>query len=102
MTDAIKIGVNADYDPACQKEYEAQAGEDFMHTKGSEITGEAAAWVVISTLSVQALPAIIDFIKFLIGRRQVKSIQLGDLKIENPTAEDVARLEKRARQKAAK
>jgi len=102
MPEVLKIGVAAEYDPALQKAYEERAGEEFTYIKSAGITGETAAWVVIATLGVQALPPIVDFVKLLIERHQIKSLQFGDLKIENPSREDVALFEEQARRKALK
>ena len=58
---------------------------DFIESKG--ISGETAAWVVIATLTTQALPSVLEFIKWLLDYKKVKSIQYGNLKVDNPTDE---------------
>lgn len=58
---------------------------DFIESKG--ISGETEAWVVIATLTIQALPSVLEFIKWLLDSKKVKSIQYGNLKVDNPTDE---------------
>jgi hypothetical protein len=56
------------------------------------LTGGEATWIVAATLAVQALGPLLRFIEQRYPTKQVKSIQVGDIKIENPTRQDVEQL----------
>jgi len=50
--------------------------------------------MAIATLSLQALPQIINFIASLRKPKLPTKIKVGNIEIENPTEEDVERLRK--------
>ena len=59
------------------------------------LSGDAATWIVIATLTAQGLP---HFLEFLIKWRElgrVKRIRIENVEIENPSEEDLARLRAR-------
>ncbi|MGB7661619.1 MAG: hypothetical protein WBL67_02700 [Nitrososphaeraceae archaeon] len=58
------------------------------------LDGSPATWMAIATLSLQALPSILNFIASHRRPKLPTRIKVGDIEIENPTEEDVERLRK--------
>lgn len=71
---------------------EAELGIPVVRTERRNLDGNVATWLVVTTLAAQTLPAVLDFLKSLIGRKRVTSITVGDTTIENPTPEMVSDL----------
>ena len=55
------------------------------------LDGSTAAWIVIASLAVRALPPILSFIQKYLESKRVKKIKIRDLEIENPTPGDIER-----------
>jgi hypothetical protein len=80
--------------PLSQEEIQTALGSEASLIRTAGITGETAAWVVIATLTTQALPSILQFLRDMIQRNKIKSIKYKDITIENPTDEQVTALNK--------
>jgi|KBSSwiStaDraftv2_1062776.scaffolds.fasta_scaffold1799267_2 hypothetical protein len=63
------------------------------------LSGDAATWIVVATLAVQSISPLLTFLAQWRGLTGVKRIKVGDIEIENPSAEDLELL--RARMRAA-
>jgi hypothetical protein len=59
------------------------------------LSGEAATWIVIATLVAQGLPHVLEFLIKWRELGRVKRIRIGDVEIENPSEDDLARLRAR-------
>ncbi|GAA0765499.1 hypothetical protein LRH25_09145 [Ideonella azotifigens] len=79
---------------AFHREVAAQPGSESALTERKNFDGNSQTWLAIANVAVLALPHILGFIKDLVTRRQVKKIKIGDVEIENPSAEDIERLRK--------
>jgi hypothetical protein len=58
------------------------------------LDGSPATWMAIATLSLQALPHILNFIASRQRPKLPTKIKVGNIEIENPTEEDLDRLRK--------
>jgi hypothetical protein len=63
------------------------------------LDGEAATWIVVTTLTVQALPHILTFIKDMARSNKITKIKIGDFEVENPTQEIIEQAIKLNKQK---
>jgi len=63
------------------------------------LSGDVATWIVVATLAVQSISPLLTFLAQWRGLTRVKRIKIGDIEIENPSAEDLELL--RARMRAA-
>jgi hypothetical protein len=76
---------------------DSHKGSESEMTGRRNLDGSAAAWIVVATLSVQALPQVLTFLKDLLQMHKIKTIKVGDIEIENPTAQLVEELSSRMR-----
>ena len=77
---------------------DAQPGSESQVTPRKNLDGDVAAWIMVANLAVKALPHVLKFLKDYLGikgRQQVRRLKIGDLEIENPSAEDIERLSER-------
>jgi hypothetical protein len=66
-------------------------GSPGIVTQPNNLDGDVTAWIVAISAVVQAFPPLLTAIKDLVSRDKVKSIQVGDIKLDNPTPEIVER-----------
>jgi hypothetical protein len=59
------------------------------------LSGDAATWIVLATLTVQGLPHLLEFLIKWRELGRVKRIKIDNLEIENPSAEDLAQFRAR-------
>jgi DNA-binding FadR family transcriptional regulator len=76
---------------AVRQVIDAQPGSQSHLSERKNLDGDTAAWILIANLAAQTLPHLLGFLKDYLPTRQVKKIKIGDLEIENPTAEDLER-----------
>ena len=57
-----------------------------------DLSGDTATWIVMATLTLQALPHMLDFMIKWKELGRVKRIKIGDVEIENPSLQDVEQL----------
>ncbi len=88
-TEMIVINCTKEAAESIQKEIDLQPGSQSHLTERKNLDGNTAAWIVIATMAVQALPHILGFIKDYLATKQVKKIKMGDLEIENPAPQDI-------------
>lgn len=67
-------------------------GSPGIVTQPKNLDGDVAAWIVATTATIQALPPLLNAIKDLLTRDKVKSLVVGEIKLENPTAENVEQI----------
>jgi hypothetical protein len=58
-------------------------------TERRNLDGATAAWIVVATLVTQALPALLNFLIKVLESNRVKKIKIGEIEVENPTAEEI-------------
>ena len=99
-TETIVISGTKEAVEAIRQEIDAQSGSQTQLTERKNLDGDTASWIVIATLSVQALPHILDFIKaLLVDKKQpLNSFRFSqsptgfEVEIENPLPEDLERM----------
>jgi hypothetical protein len=93
--DPVKLVIDCD-DQASQ-DLRAMLGPDdrpqFIERRN--LSGDAAAWIVIATLAVRGLPHILDFLIKWRELSRVKRIKIGEIEIENPSSADLVQLRTR-------
>lgn len=91
-TTTIVINTTKEAAEAIRNEIDTQSGSQSHMTERKNLGGDVATWIVIATLSVQALPHILEFLKDYIPGKRVKYAKVGDIEFENPTAADLERI----------
>ena len=79
---------------------DAGLGEEIARTVGAAtrtltkhgFDGDVASWLLVGNFVVSSLATIGPLLNKYLGDRRVKSIKVGDVTIENPRKEDVARI----------
>lgn len=90
MESITTLVVSAGREPAEElKKMLDQAEVTSRITVKRNIDGDAATWILLASISVQALPNVLNFLEGIVGGRRVKKIKLGDLEIENPGRQDM-------------
>lgn len=69
---------------------ERVSGSHIDVTEKRGITGETAAWVLVTGFAVQALPHILAFLIGTADTKKVKRIKCGNFEVENPTPEMIS------------
>ena len=100
-TETIVVSGTKDVIDAIRAAMDAQPGSQTSVTSRRNLDGNTAAWIVVASLAVQALPTVLAFVKDSLASKKVKKIKVGDVEIENPTPEQVESLLKEHRSKAA-
>ena len=91
-TTTIVINTTKAAAEAIRNEIDAQSGSQSHMTERKNLDGDVATWILIATLSVQALPHILAFLKDYIPGKPVTKVKVGDIEIENPTTADLERI----------
>lgn len=63
-----------------------------LASKQKFVGGDVAAWVVIVSAVIQAVPPILKLLESRLGPGRVTKIKVGEIEIENPTADDLTML----------
>jgi hypothetical protein len=92
-TEMILVECSHEAAMALQKAIEEVPGNKCHVTERRNLDGASAAWIVVATLTVQALPPLLNFLIKVLESNRVKKIKVGEIEVENPTAEEIKRLE---------
>jgi hypothetical protein len=90
-TSTIVISGDKDVVELIRQGVEAQPGARSQVSERKNLDGNTASWFLVATLAAQTLPHVLGLIKEHLASKRIKRIKLGDMEIENPTAEDVER-----------
>jgi hypothetical protein len=97
-TETIVISGTKEAAEAIRNQIDAQPGSQSHLSERKNLDGGAAAWIVIATIVGQTLPHVLGFIKDYLAAKQanqvakqVKSLEVGNWKVENPTPEIIDR-----------
>jgi len=98
MTNAtVTIVINATKESAeaIRDEIDAQSGSESYITERRNLDGDAATWILIANLAVQALPHVLTLIKERLPARRGVTITIknedGEIVIENASPADLKR-----------
>jgi hypothetical protein len=78
-----------------KKEIDAQPNSESRSSERKNFDGDAAAWIVIASLSAQSLPHILNFMRDVLQINKVKRFKIGDIEIENPGTKELDELRAR-------
>src|SRR5579864_5047591 len=101
-TGTIVINCTKEVADDLRRELDAQPGTSSTVTPRRNLDGDTAAWIVIANLAGQALPHILTFLQTYLNGKRVKRIRIGDIEVENPSPEDIVRLQKLLDSRSAK
>jgi hypothetical protein len=105
MEDTIRIDLVKGYDPTVHKEVEEKFGDSFDYVESRGSSGEIAAWITLSGMAIHNIPQILDFVKFLISRNDVKKLIYTEtkngkkLEIDHPTRDIVETIKNKLKKK---
>jgi hypothetical protein len=90
----ILIESNQEVSSAIRNELNNIPEANYNVSERRNLDGTAPLWITIATLSLQALPPLLNFLSSLRRPKLPTRIKIGDIEIENPTEEDMERLRK--------
>jgi hypothetical protein len=91
-TEVLTIRCSEDVATAIKSEIDSHQDSKSEFSERRNLDGSTAAWIVIASLAVQSLSPILTYLGKFLESKAVKKIKVGDIEIDNPTPEDVARL----------
>lgn len=84
------LEAEGEIDEGFGQDIESATGAEVRTVKKHGLAGDVSSWLLIGNFVVASLATLIPLLTGYLKERRVKSIKLGDLVIENPTAEQVA------------
>lgn len=94
VTRTIVISCTKEIADDLRREIDAQPGTSSTVTPRRNLDGDTATWIVIASLVGHALPNILTFLQAYLTGKRIKRMRIGDIEVENPSAEDIVRLRK--------
>ncbi len=67
------------------------AADQAQFIERRNLSGDAATWIVVATLTMQGLPHLLEFLIKWRELGRVKRIKINDIEIDNPSPEDLVR-----------
>lgn len=91
-TTTIVINTTKEVAEAIRNEIATQPGSQSHITERKNLDGDTAMWILIASLSVQALPPIFAFLKDYLPGKRVTKVKVGEIEVDNPTSAIVQQL----------
>ena len=85
--ETIVVSCSKDVAERISREIQTTSAGQSSMTARKNLDGDTAAWIVVASLSTQALPHVLSFIKDILGKDKVKKLKFRDWEVENPTPE---------------
>lgn len=93
MNAMMQISISCDADAkAAFEDFSREHNEEIASFRASQpnnLDGNTAAWIVIASLTVQAIPPLLTFLSDVLKSRRVERIKFGDIEIDHPTQDDI-------------
>ena len=100
MSDAsvtLVLEFEGEADPTLAQQAKAATGAETRTVEQHGLEGDLNTWLMIGNFAIASLVALIPVVSTALQARRAKSIKVGDVTIENPTAEQVTELLRRGR-----
>lgn len=91
-TIAVVLEIDGAADPGLGEEIARAVGAGTRTLTKHGFDGDVASWLLVGNFVVSSLATLGPLLNKWLGDRRVKSIKVGDVTIENPHKEDVARI----------
>lgn len=72
-----------------RREIDSHAGAESVMSEQKNFDGSVTEWVAIGNLTISALTFVLAVVKEVAASKKVKKIRVGDVEIENPSADDI-------------
>lgn len=93
QTEFILIECSQDTAFELRQELATRADQKYQISERKNLDGADATWIIVATMTLQALPHILGFLSARRPKLPTK-IKVGEIEIENPSKEDIERLRK--------
>jgi len=91
-TVAVVLEINGEADAGLGEEITRNVGAQTRTLTKHGFDGDLASWLLVGNFVVSSFATLGPVLMKYLGDRRVKSIKVGDVTIENPRQEDLARI----------